>query len=271
MLSNREFFYTIIISFTACLVGCQDDASETFDGMDEAAQVTYTYHWDRRDVTWVDSARWQITNDQGYTIQVDEGHIVNYETALVPCPIAKKKVTTPLTSLWAQFGAFFSVTTAYAGHGDVADQSALKTGFVEAIGGSSVTKTVTQLQPTTYCDIHYLVARADQTVVRDADMPDMVNRSILLEGQYKAPGGGDWTPFVVDSSIAYGALRNNSVVSMDSGSIVLGEATKLSVTLRRPMRSLFKDIDFEGMNESSIARTILKNLLDGTDLAHQEP
>ena len=271
MLSKKEFIYTVRASLLACFFGCQGGTSEPVDAPSLTAQVTYHYDWDRRDVTFIDGARWQVINNQGYMIQIEQGHVVNFETALVPCPVAEKTSWGLSTHRWAHLIDLVSVTPAHAGHGDIADQSALTAGFVEFIGGPSIAKTIDRLMPATYCDVHYLIARADPMTLRDDAMPDMTNRSLFIEGQYKAPGEQDWTAFVVDSSIAYGILRSHAQAPPTTETIALGESKRLNVNVRRPMKSMFQDVNFDGMNSSSIARLILRNLLEGTQLEHDTP
>src|SRR5439155_1561084 len=60
------------------------------------------------------------------------------------------------------------------------------------------------LVPQTYCQLHYLIARAGHDSPGLPSDLDMVDASLHIDGTYRAPGSASPTPFTVHTAVANG-------------------------------------------------------------------
>jgi len=249
---------------TDALVGVDDVNSFSFDfGLTEPKFAEYQFTWDRSNIIELDNGRWQTTNNLGYEVQIDGGWLVSYAATFVPCRSASKERITAPNGILA-FVASLMVSTARAGHGDVADPSAMSDGTVETIGGPHIRVRVGPIPNAQYCDLHYLVARGDAVTARLNTAPDMIGTSLKISGRYRGENESEFSSFSISTDIAFGTLHSaqaEGAAYFAGVSATVDGNQGLGVHLSRPMGTLFDDIAFGDLRHNSIARIILRNLV----------
>ena len=258
-----RFWRTIVLS--VCLLasllldGCQQPA--TPPQTRTAHQVRYQLDWVLEGVTQTpDRTAWEVTNDLGYRVRVTRGYVTSYSMELVEC--RKDTAATPLASL----GTFlWSVVegTASAGHATgTPNPAAIRPMQVESLTAPTAHQVgAALLAPQTYCQLHYLVARADREAPGlPADL-DMVDTSLHIDGTYRAPGTTADTPFTLHTAVAYGALFDHTVNSSAALHVDTGTSAT-QVTVRRHLGRIFDGVDFVKMTDRMIAGQVLKSLVD---------
>jgi hypothetical protein len=211
-----------------------------------------------------DGTSWEVTNDLGYRVRVTRGYVTSYSMELVECP--KEPVATPVAGL----GAFLWSTvesTAWAGHSTgTPNPAAIRPMQVESLTAPTAHQVgAVLLAPQTYCQLHYLVARAGREAPGLPAELDMVDASLHVDGTYQSPGTSTETRFTVHTAVAYGQLfdhaaRSSASIHVDSGS----SATR--VTVRRHLGKIFDGVDFVKMTDRMVAAQILKSLVDRVDV-----
>jgi len=230
-----------------------------------AHQVRYQLEWvwDGAEKT-ADGTAWEVTNDLGYRVRVTRGYVTSYSMELVECP--KDTAATPVASL----GTFlWSVVEgpAYAGHATgTPNPAAIRPMQVESLTAPTTHQVgAVLLAPQTYCQLHYLVARAGREAPGlPADL-DMVDTTLHIDGTYRAPGATADTPFTLHTAVAYGALFDHTVSSSAAVHVDTGTSAA-QVTVRRHLGRIFDGVDFVKMTDRMVAGQVLKSLIDHVDV-----
>lgn len=258
----------VIVIMLSCaaplLSGCSDETQppsrEPRDGTQTReltpGTIQYELAWDQTSLTETNEG-WSTRTDEGYLVEVDSGYLVTYSVSLVPCPLSNRPQK---WHLWE-----WVVPRAYAGHGDIADQSA-----IEVSVGQSLTHleprilTVDGLSAATYCDAFILFARGDVGTIGPPDAPPLDGVSLILRGRWTAPDGGQATPFHIDTDIAHGEVQSTFDTrpeTLRNSPVQLGPSKPgLHVRFVRQLHTLFDGIRFEDTTERNVARRILRNL-----------
>lgn len=207
-----------------------------------------------------------LVNDLGYTIRLTRGYVVTRSTELVECP---KTALSGLLALPMQLiAALAAPRAAYAGHSTgTPNPAAINIPRVESLtdAQSSIAGEV-WLAPQVYCQVHYLIARADNNTVNLPHDPDMVDVSLHVEGTYRARGAAEEKPFLLRTTVANGRLFD----LFPAGHV--GDAAAkfrldtghdgADVVIRRDLDHLFSGVDFVAMPERLVVRQILQNMID---------
>jgi hypothetical protein len=229
-----------------------------------AHQVRYHLDWAWDDANrTADGTAWEVGNDLGYRVRVTRGYVTSYSMELVECP---KDAATPVASLgtllWSAVGS-----TAYAGHATgTPNPAAIRPMQVESLTAPTARQVaVVLLSPQTYCQLHYLVARAGREAPGLPADVDMVDASLHIDGTYQAPETTTDTPFTLHTAVAYGALFDHTVnpaapLHVDTGS------SATATTVRRHLGRIFDGVDFVTMTDRVIAGQVLKSLLDHVEV-----
>ena len=111
----------------------------------------------------------------------------------------------------------------------------------------------------TYCDVHYLVARADLDTLGIEQQPDLEGTSLFIEGHWRAPESMLDVPFSVSVDIAYGSLLSttdqaNAQQLMDAPLSVGPELNGVTIRFSRQMDTAFDGIDFPNTVSRAIGR-----------------
>ncbi len=211
-----------------------------------ASSVRYRTRWDwGRAVP--DEHGFRVVSDRGITVHVERGYVTAHGLALVPCRMPR-----------AALGLSLAVPMAHAGHDGVRDASAAPP-RVESLAAPATTDEVIALPSTRYCQLHYLVARADRhTRALPGDVP-MDRVSVHLEGTYQLPGARDARPFSIHSAMAHGVL-------LELDPRAPSRTGALEVVLTRRLDTLFDGLEFESASDVQRASAILTNLMAGARL-----
>lgn len=235
----------------AMFAACADDATST-----TAQAARYTLRWTHPDATRVGEAL-VFTNDLGYQITLRAGYLTTYSVELVPCEQDQLAALTARAwdAAWWLAGA---PATAWAGHSSERGPNAIGP-LVERVGDAQDQEHTASTLPTSAsCKLHYLVARADADTPRDAAAPDMVNTTLLLEGEYLAPQSATPAPFVLRTTVANARL--------DTLEIAVARDDAPRVILERRADKLFEGVALDEQDEDTIMRQVLINLIDHTHL-----
>ena len=88
---------------------------------------------------------------------------------------------------------------------------------------------------------------------------DMVDQTLRIEGTFQRPDASGFAPFSIATAIANGKLfALTARLETASASAV--------IAVRRNLDTIFDRVDFAAMPEKRIAREILQNLVDGTEI-----
>ncbi|MED5356856.1 MAG: hypothetical protein VYD85_00325, partial [Pseudomonadota bacterium] len=138
---------------------------------------------------------------------------------------------------------------------------------IEEFGGTTVLQEEVSLQENQrYCDVHYLVARADIGTEGVDVHPQVEGFSLLVDGHWRAPDSDMEVPFMVGVDIAYGSLLSTSDVEQAARlletPLELGPAVSgVSLVIRRSMATAFDGIEFANTIPRAIGRRILRNIV----------
>jgi hypothetical protein len=265
-LSGETIFRSrLTIALSVCLVqsllvgGCQQAAPRPRSRT--AHQVRYQLDWVWDGVTKTsDGTAWEVTNDLGYRVRVTRGYVTTYSMELVECP--KGTAATPVASLGTLLWSIVEAT-AYAGHATgTPNPAAIRPMQVESLTAPTARQVgAVLLAPQTYCQLHYLVARAGREAPGlPADL-DMVDTSLHIDGTYRAPGTTADTAFTLHTAVAYGALFDHTASSPAALHVDTGTSAT-QVTVRRHLGRIFDSVDFVNMTDRMVAGQVLKSLID---------
>lgn len=258
---NRSFVICCcLLVASACAEATDGTAGppeEEFAGI-TLSGLRWSFTWDIEDIDFSEG-RWATTNDQGVTFTVETGWLSSYSAALAPC-FAEEETE------WARRGLIerlLGIRTARADHGVDIDPSALTGPIVEDLAGLTSTDSARlSFGPTDYCQLHYLIARADADTADPAPGVPMSLVTLRLNGHWtNGDEGGD---LEVESSFNYGAL-----FSLD-GRAESPPRGHAQIEIRRNASLLFSGIEPNLLSENELAWQITKNLVDSTDLLLKE-
>jgi len=247
-------------------------APEETNGVSETAldigptTLEYSLTWDTSDLSKNENNEWEFTNNVGYPIRLGQGYLVTYSVQLVECP------TEESTALkW--FNRILGIRTAYAGHPNPQDNPAaiyqsLGENLIEA---ESQPIGVVEVESSSYCQLHYLVAGA---TLETASLPDDINllgTSVYLSGFYQSGDTEEWIPFTIHTPLANGVL--NSLFE-DFGNHEAEEAMTLNtngahllIETQRKLSGFFEDVNFTDMTSLEMERQILRGIVNNTQTA----
>jgi hypothetical protein len=204
-----------------------------------------------------------LVNDRGYTIRLTRGYLVTRSMELVECPktVSAGWIESPLALL-------LHPQPAYAGHSiGTPNPAAITTPHVESLlDVASSTAGSVSLAAQHYCQVHYLIARADTTTVNLPHDVDMVDASLHLEGFSRSPTAPEEQPFVLRTTAANGTLVDlfppghygdpQAKFRLDTGT------QGAEVIFRRNLDRLFDGVEFAGMTDRLKVQQVLKNAID---------
>jgi hypothetical protein len=229
------------------------------------SSLHYNLEWDISPVE-VPVWAWQFENDLGYEINLKELYLSSYSAQLVQCEESAHTHTSRIIP-----ENLLAVPTAFAGHGDLLENSTRTTEpFLEALKTSSTdysTKTdwssLYNLDMNSYCKVHYLIGPVLETSTNLQANPDMLGQTLQLSGHFRHVDilNGEWTDFSLSSDQADGILIDlpNFAEQHEEDPSIYYE-----ISLNRELQTLFNDIDFPNTTEEEMATIILRNLTENT-------
>ena len=230
-----------------------------------AGSARYIYAWDMTGVEVVgEDGAWATMTDLGYRVTVVAGYVVSASVQLTACPADDSS-----TAWWRQL---IGVPAARAGHGTEGNPAAVTQALVERLHATATREigTVNALSDR-LCGVHYLVGPADRDSLDLPESPQMVDRSLYLEGRWRAPGSDVEHPFVVDTAMSWGVLSElyppgrfrdagaQREVDTASGGVL--------VVIGRRAATMFDGIAFAEQTERTLPTRVLDGLLTSTELA----
>ena len=252
----RWFTY---LAFIGLLVACSDQDSEP-TGHD----IHYALTWNTQNVTFEDTGI-SLTSNLGANIEIRVAYVVLYSTQLVACE-------SDPNSIVGKIYDWFRPSLAYAGHGgENRDPSAMLIPTVEDLvqaqridlGSQTVSDRV-------YCQIHYLIGRAEDNAQFLPEEHELLGSSLYLEGSWSQGASLESTDFIIDTSTAYGALKSlypqgsygeeSSAYELDMNQF------GASVVIERSLGGMFDDIDWLEMNDTEVERKVLSNIIDQVNI-----
>ena len=217
------------------------------------------WNWDEA-TTLADNTGWQTTNDLGYTITVTEGYLISYSIELIACD--NDFTNDPLGTLYKTL----MPASASAGHGEESDPSRLAVPVVESlVNPQSFATDTLELTGTTYCWGHYLIGSSAASENYDADNNEA---SLYIAGTYQAANSAEAIPFEIEADIAWGNIVEISEAGAAIELLTAGEDVTLSV--QRQLSTMFDGVDFQAMDTSEQARSVLRNLTQSVEISFAE-
>ncbi len=221
----------------ALLAGCGDAPAAPPPPEPASHDVAYLLSWDDASITRHTDG-WSTTNDVGTTITVHRGWWVSFSADLVACD--------PSASLWDRL-----VPDAFAGHSTTIGPATVSAPVVESLTAMQSTELGrVHLDANTFCQAHYLAARAPNDVKQPPTDVDMIGATLFIEGTY-GPAG---TPFTIRNDMAHGRLIATQVDT---------SFADRTVELRRDPARMFDGVDFAGATELQLAWRVLWNVVEG--------
>lgn len=231
-----------------------------------AGTLTYRYEWGVEGVQFSPSeGTWSVQTDLGYEVVVERGYVVSASVQLTEC----EQHAGVMGRFWESLGL---IPRARAGHGGRRNPAAITQGVTESLvsltdreAGSA------HALSASYCGVHYLVAPGDAATRFLPENPQMVDRTLYVEGRWRAPGSSEWVAFVVDTSLNWGILTKlyppglyqyegeERVVDTSKGGAL--------VVVRRNAAWLFDGIDFQGLTEKQLSTRLLNAFFEATEIA----
>jgi hypothetical protein len=234
-----------------------DPPNEDFDGLRLSA-LRWNFTWDLDSVA-ISPEGWSTTNDLGVTFTVTSGWLSSYSASLAPC-LVEEEVE------WAKRGLieqFFSIGTARADHAVDIDPSSLPSPILEDLVTLEPSQSSSlAFEETLYCQLHYLIARADIGTPDPSPETSMSLVTLRLGGFWE--DGAASGPLDVVSSFNYGSLSS------------LGEATappstnQVLIELRRSAAGLFTGVSPSLLSPEELAWEVSQNIVDGTECIFNE-
>jgi hypothetical protein len=210
-------------------------------------EIQYEYRWDWGDAATLEDGSWTVTNDQGFFIRVTSGAITHYSVQLVPCPADESEVT------WQNP---FGVANAWAGHSDIPqDPSFISQQFVQSLVNPAPQTAHVTVVEHIYCQVHAVLGPADSEANGLGRHVFMQDRTLVLDGVYRAPASSDEIPFHLESALGIGGFLEWDGARVDMSGV------GVRVVLTHRLDTLFYQVNFETQNSSEIAWAVMSNVL----------
>ena len=229
-----------------------------------SAVLEYSLVWDTEELQRNETGQWELSNELGTSIRLNRGYLSTYSVQLVECPAGES-----VALKW--FNRLFGLRMAYAGHPNPEDNPA---GVYQSVVENLMemenrTVGVVDVEPNSYCQLHYLVAGANEETSSLPQDVNMLGTSVYLEGSYNVSGSEEWTPFLIHTPLANGVLNNLFADFEDQENSTAmelqtsGEA--LLIQVERRLAGFFNGLDFPGMTASELERQVLRNIVNHTE------
>ena len=236
------------------------DASSVGDKITLDASLVYTLDWDREGVTFLGTG-WSTVNDLGFEFEIRQAFATTYSMELVPCD-SEARPDAGLGDLVERVLEWIGPSKAFAGHGGAPfNPTRLGQSLVESV--HNVVPFVSApiaVEGATYCQFHYLVARAHGGTQQLPGTLDYVGHSAIFEGRWRQ-SEGPWQDFQWKSQLPWGEiLALESVAGADKQPV--GAPTEVLVI--RPLAGLMRGLDPVEMRAEVLGNQVVKNMVEGT-------
>ena len=235
-------------------LACSQDQAEPI-----VHEISYVLDWNTDGVEFEDSAL-TLTNNLGIDVHVDAAYLVLYSAQMVACETND--------SILGHIFDWLMPGIAHAGHGgENRDPSAMLIPTVEDVLQAKRFELGRQtVSDMLYCQVHYLVGRAEENAQFLPTEQDLIGTSLYLRGSWSLMDSEISTDFLVETSTAYGALKDLYPLGKfgdESAAYELDmNESGAEVVIERSLGSMFDDVDWMQMNETAVERKILANIID---------
>lgn len=214
--------------------------------------MTYEVDWSWRHATETPHG-WTVTTNTGDELHISSAYLVNYSIQLIPCDTSTARRSQPL---WSPRVFFPLVSVANAGHSGSDDESITPRSVVEDFSKPVPRAIATvSFEPNLYCQIHYLIGRADESTEDLPDDVEMTGKSVYVQGA-RTQDDSEEVPFEITSSLAHGIVIDLPD-TLDSSSNHL--------QLVRDMDALFDEFPWDG-TDADMSWQFLHNIIEGTTI-----
>jgi hypothetical protein len=214
-----------------------------------------------------DDGSWSVITDSGVWVRIDRGFLVSYSMELLECE------DSPQVGFAGDWFGRIGIQEAHAGHDtSVPNLVAVSDPYVESLTNLRTTVFgTTAAEGAVYCDAFYLIAKALRETRQLPAEPQMVGRSLFLEGVFRAPETTMEVDFALDFSGADGLLGVlvPSAADVDSFPAFQYESAREAavVHVKRRLSTLFNGLNWNGVGEPEFAQGVVRNLIDHAELS----
>ena len=228
--------------------------------------LEYFLTWDTNDLSKNENGEWEFTNNRGYPIRLSQGYLITYSVQLVECP---HEESTALK--W--FNRILGIRTAHAGHPNPQDNPAA---IYQSLGenlidAESQSIGIVEVEPNSYCQLHYLVAGATLETTSLPDEINLLGTTVYLSGFYQSLDTEEWIPFKIHTPLANGVL--NSLFEdfedheEEEPMTLNTNGDRLFIETQRKLSGFFEDVNFADMTSLEMERQILRGIVNNTKTA----
>lgn len=248
-----RWFVTLGLLCHLVLACSQEDAESPLH------DISYVLTWNTDGVEFKEDG-FSLKNNLGIDVHIDTAYLVLYSTQMVACETND--------SILGRIYDWLMPRIAYAGHGgENRDPSAMLIPTVEDVLNPQRLELGSQaVSDMLYCQIHYLVGRAEDNAQFLPAEPDLVGTSLYLRGTWSSNDSEDSSEFLVETSTAYGALKYLYPVQSygDEGAAYELDMnqTGAEVVIERYLATMFDNVDWREMNDTAVERKVLANIID---------
>ena len=252
----------------AWLAACEESSGQAPAEVPQAAPVGELSY--RLDWSWgqaepsSDGVGWEVVTDLGYKVVVEEGFLVTYSMEVVECdPVIPEGFG---AWLWKQVGP----GVAWAGHSGLAENpAAIRVSRVESLTSpKALVLGPLELAPQRYCNIHYLVARADEDTLELPTEVDLDRVSVYIRGSWQAPDSAAAVPFQFETALAAGVLFDlfplGAFDTERSGVEFDTSLQGAQVVITRDLGRFFDGLDFVETEGAALERALLRTFMQNT-------
>ena len=223
--------------------------------------LAYTLAWDRDGISQTPgSGTWSVRNDLGFEFEVQRAFASMYRFELLPCvwpPIEDAGWGDVALRLMQWVGS----RTAQAGHsGDPPNPTRLLKWMEPFHEPQDVARAALPSAATSYCQVHYAVARADAQTDDVGDAPDLMGQTLVLRGRWRQ-GSEAWTDFEWISALPWGAFQALNYVPGEPS--LEAEGAPVKVVVQRPLAALFKGLEPATQRAEVLGNKVVKALVEG--------
>jgi hypothetical protein len=224
--------------------------------------VAYQLDWQWGAAKTLAGDGWRTQSALGYEVVLTEGYLVSYSVTMLACHHPHnlfERLREALTTL-------LQPQPASAGHGEgEANPTALTASHIELLH-KPVTAQFGQISANepSYCEAHYLVARADADIARSFGDADLWATSVLLVGKVRAATAdaalnpADYRPFQIKTRFP------NGILSQLTPNLRADFRQPATLIITRQLGSLFDDVDFDSMTTDAQGQAVLAALVRHT-------
>ncbi|MCB9764690.1 MAG: hypothetical protein H6739_33250 [Alphaproteobacteria bacterium] len=240
----RPLLLSLALAALGCAAGPQEDSAAPAAGV-TLSEVVYRSRFVTEGLTPGEKGGWSVDTAAGYHVEVDRAWAVTWSLQLVACSVNQQ------AGGWSLLGS----GVAWASHGDDSDPSILPAPVAEDLAAPAPSTLGSARFPAArYCEVHALLARSLTETLHLPETPDLFGTSLYVEGRWSV-GGGAPVPFVVQTSLNYGALSD-----LDAA-IVRGSGGHAAVTWTRDLSTWMDGVAFADLDEDALARALVANLV----------